>query len=136
MSKELARTTGPRSPTSPSADEMQRFKSQGSTQRFVSMHAATYNTFNVQRPLTSRRTLPGPGQGRLACCGRGGVRIDRNPGPLRVGQVPVTMPWIVINQLREPRMTHARREPTFRILPTVRSPGYSMPFSVLIWSRA
>jgi transposase-like protein len=37
--------------------KMQRFKSPGSAQRFVSMHAATYNTFNLQRPLISRRTL-------------------------------------------------------------------------------
>ena len=36
---------------------MQRFKSPASAQRFVSMHAATYNTFNVQRHLISRRTL-------------------------------------------------------------------------------
>jgi transposase-like protein len=31
--------------------KMQRFKAPGSAQRFVSMHAATYNTFNVQRHL-------------------------------------------------------------------------------------
>ena len=37
--------------------KMQRFKSPGSAQRFVSMHAAVYNTFNVQRHLVSRRTL-------------------------------------------------------------------------------
>jgi hypothetical protein len=36
---------------------MQRFKSPGSAQRFVSVHAVTYNTFNVQRHLISRRTL-------------------------------------------------------------------------------
>jgi putative transposase len=36
--------------------KMQRFKSPGSAQRFVSVHAA-YNTFNVQRHLISRRTL-------------------------------------------------------------------------------
>ena len=36
---------------------MQRFKSPGSDQRFVSMHSAIYNTFNVQRHLISRRTL-------------------------------------------------------------------------------
>jgi putative transposase len=37
--------------------KMQRFKSPGSAQRFVSVHAAAYNTFNVQRHLISRRTL-------------------------------------------------------------------------------
>ena len=37
--------------------KMQRFKSPGSAQRFVSMHAAAYNTFNLQRHLISRRTL-------------------------------------------------------------------------------
>ncbi len=36
---------------------MQRFKSPGSAQRFVSMHSAAYNTFNLQRHLVSRRTL-------------------------------------------------------------------------------
>ena len=36
---------------------MQRFKSPGSAQRFVSMHSAACNTFKVQRHLISRRTL-------------------------------------------------------------------------------
>ena len=37
--------------------KMQRFKSPGSAQRFLSVHAAVQNTFNVQRHLTTRRTL-------------------------------------------------------------------------------
>ncbi|WP_175426667.1 DDE-type integrase/transposase/recombinase [Azospirillum brasilense] len=37
--------------------KMQRFKSPGSAERFVSMHAAAYNSFNLQRHLVSRRTL-------------------------------------------------------------------------------
>ena len=37
--------------------KMQRFKSPGSAQRFLSVHAAVQNTFNVQRHLTSRHTL-------------------------------------------------------------------------------
>ena len=37
--------------------KMQRFKSSGSAQRFLSVHAAVHNTFNVERHLISRRTL-------------------------------------------------------------------------------
>ncbi len=37
--------------------KLQRFKLPGSAQRFLSAHAAIYNTFNLQRHLTSRRTL-------------------------------------------------------------------------------
>jgi putative transposase len=36
--------------------KMGRFKSPKSAQRFVSFHAAVYNTFNVQRNLICRRT--------------------------------------------------------------------------------
>jgi putative transposase len=36
---------------------MQRFKSARSAQRFLNMHAAVQNTFNLQRHLVSRSTL-------------------------------------------------------------------------------
>ncbi|HEY5207552.1 MAG TPA: DDE-type integrase/transposase/recombinase, partial [Roseiarcus sp.] len=37
--------------------KIQRFKSPGSTRRFLSSHATVQNTFNVPRHLTSRSTL-------------------------------------------------------------------------------
>jgi transposase-like protein len=44
-------------PTRRRERKMQRFRSPGAAQRFLSVHAAVQNTFNVQRHLTSRRTL-------------------------------------------------------------------------------
>ena len=43
-------------PTRRRERKMQRFKSTGSAQRFLSAHSAVFNTFNVQRHLTSAST--------------------------------------------------------------------------------
>jgi transposase-like protein len=44
-------------PTRQRERKMQRFKSPGSAQRFLSAHAAVHNTFNVERHLISRGSL-------------------------------------------------------------------------------
>src|SRR6202451_2011940 len=43
-------------PTRQRERKMQRFKSAGSAQKFLSTHAAVFNTFNVQRHLSSAQT--------------------------------------------------------------------------------
>jgi transposase-like protein len=57
--------------------KMQRFKSSGSAQRFVSVQTTTYNTFNVQRHLISCRTLRTFRAQDMADC-------DRAARPLRL----------------------------------------------------
>jgi transposase-like protein len=44
-------------PTRRRERRMQRFKSPGSAQRFLSTHAAVYNNFNLERHLISRKSL-------------------------------------------------------------------------------
>jgi putative transposase len=46
-----------RRPTRRRERRMGRFKSPGSMQRFLSVHDAIYNHFNLQRHLISRRNL-------------------------------------------------------------------------------
>ena len=43
-------------PTRRQERKMQRFKSSRSAQKFLSTHAPVFNTFNVQRHLTSAQT--------------------------------------------------------------------------------
>jgi putative transposase len=75
--------------------KMQRFKSSGSAQHFVSMHAAAYNTFNLQRHLVSRRTLhtfrvQAMADWKAAAAAAGGP--SEIQGSLCTCPVPVTMP--------------------------------------------
>jgi putative transposase len=50
------RAENSRQPTRRRERKMQRFKSAGSAQKFLSTHAAAYNTFNVERHLTSAQS--------------------------------------------------------------------------------
>ena len=75
--------------------KMQRFKSARSAQRFLSMHAAVHNTFNLQRHLVS--TLDAPdlssrGGEPMAECGRGCVIARPASGWFCSTQVNLTMP--------------------------------------------
>jgi transposase-like protein len=63
-------------PTRRRERKMQRFKSPGSAQRFLSVHAAVHNTFNVQRHLTSRNTATRSASSETSRSGRGEPRLQ------------------------------------------------------------
>ena len=62
-------------PTRRRERKMQGFKSPGSAQRFLSTHAAVYNTFNVQRHLTSAHTHRALGASAMSTW-RAAVAVD------------------------------------------------------------
>jgi putative transposase len=67
-------------PTRRRERKMQRFKSPGSAQKFLSTHAAVYNTLNVKRPTPSHLSPNAPrasrcGDDHVADGGRSGLTI-------------------------------------------------------------
>lgn len=82
--------------------KMQRFKSQGQAQRFVSTFRAIYNTFNLQRHLVSRKTPNLPRRchsGMERRVRRSGLKQsrERRSQPCAVN---LTIPFRVITALR------------------------------------
>jgi hypothetical protein len=57
--------------------KLERFKSPGSAQRFLSMHAAVHNTFNLQRHFVSRSLSGSSDQMRLR---KGAARLPPHEG--------------------------------------------------------
>jgi len=81
-------------PTRRRERKMQRFKSSGSAQRFLSAHAAVFNTFNVQRHLTSASTHRTFRAAAMSTCARQSrlLKISRAAGPSRPFVGNVTRP--------------------------------------------
>ena len=67
--------------------QQQKFKSQSSAQRFLSSHAAIYNTFNLQTHLVSRATLR-VFRATASCLGRGHGRCLSARGRRRSNRLP------------------------------------------------
>jgi len=63
-------------PTRRRERKMQGFKSVGSAQRFLSVHAAAYNTFNVQRHLTSAKTHRAFRASAMQTCVKSSLRCE------------------------------------------------------------
>ena len=75
--------------------KQQNFKSQGSPQRFHSIHATVYNNSNVQQHLispTHAGPLPGGGAANMGGGDRRGMNVEAGQGPLRLGGVTLTAP--------------------------------------------
>jgi len=74
---------------------MQRFKSPGSAQKFLSAHGAVYNTFNVQRHLASAQNSPHAsrrGDGNVAEGGSCSLKIPEAATPRARPHRNVTTP--------------------------------------------
>jgi putative transposase len=79
--------------------KMQRFKSARSAQRFVSMHAAVHNTFNLQRHFglaLDAPDLPSRGGEPMAKCGRGCVIARPASGWFCFTKINLAMPAGVV----------------------------------------
>jgi hypothetical protein len=104
---------------------MQRFKSARSAQRFLNMHAAVQNTFNLQRHLVSRSTLrifqaeaANQWQDAIAAAGAPDLALY----PFRLRQVNLTMPAARMSDLRHRHRRRSRRL-IANLNPNQQSPG-------------